>query len=63
MTKTKMQQLAEGNIEGRPPIKHRRKNKTQKSKNHTNTTVPQKTKQTTILDYQKDKQKTLFNYP
>ena len=62
MTKTKMQQLSEGNIEGRPAIKHRRKKKTKNSENNTNTSVPQTTKQTTISDYIKNKQKTLFDY-
>ncbi len=33
-TKTKMQQLAEGNIELQPPKKHRNKKKTKKSKNN-----------------------------
>ena len=61
-TKTKMQQLAEGNIELRPSIKHRRKNKTKTNENTSKTSVPKTTKQTSILDYQKDKQRTLFNY-
>ena len=61
-TKTKMQQLAEGNIELRPVIKHRRKNKNTNNENTNTTSVPKTTKQTSILDYQKDKQTTLFDY-
>ena len=61
-TKTKMQQLAEGNIELRPTIKHRRKNKNNKTEKNNKTSVPKTTKQKSILDYQKDQQKTLFNY-
>ena len=61
-TKTKMQQLAEGNIEQRPPIQHRRKNKKTKNENNNKTSVPKTTKQKSLLDYQKDKQRTLFNY-
>lgn len=61
-TKTKMQQLAEGNIELRPVIEHRRKNKTKTNENTTKTSVPKTTKQTSILDYQKNYQRTLFNY-
>ena len=61
-TKTKMQQLAEGNIELRPVIEHRRKNKNTINENNDTTIVPKTTKQTSLLDYQKDKQKTLFDY-
>ncbi len=61
-TKTKIQQLTEGNIEQRPPIQHRRKNKKTKNENNTKTSVSKTTKQKSLLDYQKDKQRTLFNY-
>ncbi|AWX32821.1 hypothetical protein AW729_06795 [Methanosphaera sp. BMS] len=62
MTKTKMQQLSEGNIEGRPPIKHRRKKKTEETDKRNNSSVPETTNQKTLLDYQKTKQKTLFDW-
>ena len=41
-TKTKMQQLSEGNIELRPAIKHRRKKKKPKTKNRKNQSILQK---------------------
>ena len=57
-----MQQLSEGNIELKPPIKHRRKQKTVKTNKTTNITVPYKTKQITLDNIKTDKQTTLFNY-
>jgi len=61
-TKTKMQQLSEGNIELRPAIKHRRKKKETKKPKSENTKVPYKTKQTTLDKLKKDQQTTLFDY-
>ena len=57
-----MQQLSEGNIEGRPVIKHRRKKKTEKSENEDNSVVPKATKQKTLLNYRKNKQKTISDW-
>ena len=42
-TKTKMQQLSEGNIELRPAIKHRRKKKKPKTKKQKKPEYPTKT--------------------
>ena len=61
-TKTKMQQLSEGNIELRPAIKHRRKKKETKTQKSENTKVPYKTKQTTLDKLKKEQQTTLFDY-
>lgn len=61
-TKTKMQQLAEGNIELRPPIEHRRKKKQKTEQKTQNTNVPNKNNQTTLDNYTKEQQITLFAF-
>ena len=59
-TKTKMQQLAEGNVELRPPKKHRNKKKTKKAKNNKKPKVPYKTGQQKLEVKKIEKQITLF---
>ena len=61
-TKTKMQQLAEGNIELRPPIQHRRKKKEAETKKTNNKNVPYKKPQTTLDNHLTKKFKTLLDY-
>ena len=50
----------EGNIELRPPKQHRRKKKNRENKNKEK--VPDKTKQTKLTEFEKEKIKTLFDY-
>ena len=61
-TKTKMQQLAEGNIEGRPAIKHRRKKKQTTEEKKQDTNVPYKNNQITLDNFTKEHQITLFDF-
>ena len=61
-TKTKMQQLAEVNIELRPPIQHRRKKIQTKTKKTNNKSVPYQNKNNTLDKYLKNKPKTLLYY-
>ena len=57
-----MQQLAEGNIELRPSIQHRRKKKEAETKKTNNKNVPYKKPQTTLDNHLTKKFKTLLDY-
>jgi len=54
-----MQQLTEGNVELRPPKKHRNKKKTKKAKNNKKPKVPYKTGQQKLEVKKIEKQITL----
>lgn len=58
-TKTKMQQLAEGNVTLKPVKKHRRKKHSKKLETEQNPRVPYKTKQVTLLSKPREVQTTL----
>ena len=57
--KTKLQQLAEGIIDGRPPKKKTKPKNKDKTKNHHKTTAPYKNKQKELSITMKEPQKTL----
>ena len=61
-TKTKLQQLAEGNVELREPIEHRKKNKKAKKEKTTKENVPLKTQQQTLDVVFNKRPKTLLDY-
>ena len=52
----------EGNIEGRPAIKHRRKKKQTTEEKKQDTNVPYKNNQTTLDNFTKEHQITLFDF-
>ena len=61
-TKTKMQQLSEGNVELRPVKEHRRKKKQTKENDKDNSTVPHKTGQQKLSIHVKQRQTKLLEY-
>ncbi|RAP50558.1 MAG: hypothetical protein BZ136_01115 [Methanosphaera sp. rholeuAM74] len=62
MSKTKMQQLSEGNIELRPPIKHRKKKKPETDENQEAENVPQTKKVNTLPIKETERQASLKEY-
>ena len=57
-----MQQLSEGNIEWRPPIKHRRKKKPKKAENKEKSSVSKIKKANTLSKYLEKPQKKILDY-